>query len=42
MRAHLRSEIYPYLPQPYLAPATAHPLTAEEIRARIKQGKQRT
>ena len=41
MRAHLRSEIYPYLQQPYLAPATAHPLTSEEIRARIKQGKQR-
>jgi len=42
MRAHLRSTMYPYLQQPYLSPATAHPLTADEIRARIQQGKQRT
>jgi len=42
LRGHLRSEMYPYLQQPYLSPATAHPLTAEEIRARIKQGRQYT
>jgi len=42
MRAHLRSEMYPYLQRQYLAPATGHPLGPEDIRARIRQGKQRT
>jgi hypothetical protein len=39
MRAHLRSEIHPYLNRQYFSPASEHPLTAEDIQARIRQGK---
>lgn len=40
MRAHLRSEMYPYLREQYLPPSDAHPLSTENVRSRIKQGKQ--
>lgn len=36
MRAHLRTELYTYLQERYLPPADGHPLTAENIQARIK------
>jgi hypothetical protein len=39
MRGHLRTGMHPYLREQYLPPADAHPLTAENLHARIKQGK---
>ena len=39
MRAHLRAEMYPYLNMPHLSPARTHPITAEDIRTRIRLGK---
>ena len=43
MRAHLRSEVYGYLGEMRLEPASVgdHPLTAEEIRGRIAEAKRR-
>ncbi len=40
MRAHLRTEMYPYLQKQYLPPSREHPLTTEGLRARIGTGKQ--
>lgn len=44
MRSHLRAEVHTYLRQRWLPPAAAgdHPLTANEIRARIDRAKGRT
>ncbi len=42
MRSHLRSEVHTYLRQPRLEAAQAHPLTIENIRARIDEAKKRT
>jgi predicted amidohydrolase len=39
MRAHLRTEMYPYFREQYLPPSDDHPLTTESVHARIKQGK---
>jgi len=44
VRSHLRSELYDYLQQPRLPPASPgeHPLTGQSIRERIRRAKRRT
>ncbi|MHC4405633.1 MAG: hypothetical protein ACYTG0_38800 [Planctomycetota bacterium] len=44
MRGHLRSELYDYLGRPWLPPAAPgeHPLCGDQIRDRIRKGKQRS
>jgi predicted amidohydrolase len=41
MRAHLRSEVHPYLRERYLAPAGSGAIDAESLRARISSAKKR-
>jgi predicted amidohydrolase len=41
MRAHLRSEMYPYLRQGRLPPAAEHPITSEQMGRRIREAKGR-
>jgi predicted amidohydrolase len=41
MRAHLRSEVHPYLGRAWLAPAGPEPITGDAIRARIDDAKER-
>jgi predicted amidohydrolase len=41
MRAHLRTEIHPYMKQPHLSAAKSHPLTMTDIRRRIEESKGR-
>lgn len=44
MRSHLRSEVHPYMSQSWFARAdsSAHPLTGESIRARIREARTRS
>lgn len=39
MRAHLRSELYSYLQDPYLSPANEKPINMEQLNSRIKDAK---
>lgn len=41
MRAHLRSEIHPYMKRTHLPAAKTHPLTMEDVRRRIEESKGR-
>ena len=41
MRAHLRSEMYPYIGKGYLPSSQEHTLTSDDLHARIKTGKQK-
>ncbi|MCP3902621.1 MAG: nitrilase [Planctomycetes bacterium] len=41
MRSHLRSEMHPYLRQPWLEPAGGHPITVDDLRKRIAAAQRR-
>ncbi len=39
MRAHLRSSVHPYMNREYLPPTNSHPITMDDVRLRIAEGK---